>query len=743
MDSFDPFAGSESPAKAAVEAEAAQQQQQQEEEETEEAAPQPEESKAEVVVTAAPVQAAAPPAAPVAAAAPKAAAASAAAAAAPAAAPKGVVTSFASPPKARATRPARRSSTGGYMNATSASSARKDQTESARKQRRASRSASPGPSKRMQSLTKPASPNFGGGRKARGRKAARTSYSSEELELQAMETARMESEAQRKKRAQYHRHSASASRGSNGSSVAAAATTLTKPAELSERLRATESSKSRKRSAPSPLKAANFGMQLRSAKSALAVPRMGNLVLTKPESPKFAKRGTASSNAPKAKVTSTAELLAKFSSTTAVPHRFHSKPANNNVGTPQKASKPLTLTRPVAPVLHGAKKPKHTSSMLSTEQREIAELDKFEQFKARPVNKAVMDSAGDLGVPKVPKRALTKPQEFKFHANKKRAAADTTTTSAADAQMPVFKARKFDPKGPIFKVQAQATALTQPQSPNFATKRRAAARPAPEAAPEATAPVFKARPMPSPSAAAPLRSVEPRSLTEPAPFNMPGDRLRAEKVARTQMAADLVVEEERKAKQFKARPAKVLEATPFVAAASAKPLCEFQEFALASVGLHDMDVARREEELKQEQERMRGEAAFHAKPVPSTHSHPMAVQPSEKELTIVEDVVMHSSQQAAARAAFEAENTERMAALEQKKRTDLEAKLVAENAEVKELRKAMSFKAKPITVPRSPLRALQQQNELTIPESPAFATKARAAARPAAGENAAPTLMSQ
>jgi len=84
-----------------------------------------------------------------------------------------------------------------------------------------------------------------------------------------METARMESEAQRKKRAQYHRHSASASRGSNGSSVAAAATTLTKPAELSERLRATESSKSHKCSAPSPLKAANFGMQLRSAKSAV------------------------------------------------------------------------------------------------------------------------------------------------------------------------------------------------------------------------------------------------------------------------------------------------------------------------------------------------------------------------------------------------------------------------------------------------------------------------------------------
>jgi len=138
---------------------------------------------------------------------------------------------------------------------------------------------------------------------------------------------------------------------------------------------------------------------------------LSNLVLTKPESPMFAKRGTASSNTPKATVTSTAELLAKFSSTTAVPHRFHSKPANNNVGTPQKASKPLTLTRPVAPVLHGAKKPEHASSMLSTEQREIAELDKFEQFKARPVNKAVMDSTGDLGVPKVPKRALTKPQD--------------------------------------------------------------------------------------------------------------------------------------------------------------------------------------------------------------------------------------------------------------------------------------------------------------------------------------------
>ena len=97
---------------------------------------------------------------------------------------------------------------------------------------------------------------------------------------------------------------------------------------------------------------------------------------------------------------------------------------------------------------------------------------------------------------------------------------------------------------------------------------------------------------------------------------------------------------------------------------------------------------------------------------------------------------------AIARAQFNLENEARLVGLEARKREELAAKLAAEKADVIKLRETMCFKAKPVTVPRSPLRPLQQQQELTIPESPALMTKARASLRPS-GENSKPTLMSQ
>ena len=81
--------------------------------------------------------------------------------------------------------------------------------------------------------------------------------------------------------------------------------------------------------------------------------------------------------------------------------------------------------------------------MLTTEEREIEAMKKIQPFKARPVSAVVMASSGDRGVPKVPKRELTRPKEFTFNTQKqavKRAATERGAESPVTDSAPTFTA---------------------------------------------------------------------------------------------------------------------------------------------------------------------------------------------------------------------------------------------------------------------------------------------------------------
>ena len=54
------------------------------------------------------------------------------------------------------------------------------------------------------------------------------------------------------------------------------------------------------------------------------------------------------------------------------------------------------------------------SRVSSAEEREREDLAELKQFKARPVNQNILHGSGALGVPKVAKKALTKPKVCGF-----------------------------------------------------------------------------------------------------------------------------------------------------------------------------------------------------------------------------------------------------------------------------------------------------------------------------------------
>ena len=105
-----------------------------------------------------------------------------------------------------------------------------------------------------------------------------------------------------------------------------------------------------------------------------------------------------------------------------IPSRFHSVPKNSRPRSNRRrgSSAPSpSLTEPkefhfrtsICSAKRGLPK--------SREERELEYIRKKGNFKARPLNQRVMESAGELGVPKVNKRPTTKAVGFRSHTAKR------------------------------------------------------------------------------------------------------------------------------------------------------------------------------------------------------------------------------------------------------------------------------------------------------------------------------------
>eukprot|EP00743_Colponemidia_sp_Colp-15_P001972 GILK01002145.1.p1 GENE.GILK01002145.1~~GILK01002145.1.p1 ORF type:complete len:714 (-),score=130.71 GILK01002145.1:182-2245(-) len=419
------------------------------------------------------------------------------------------------------------------------------------------------------------------------------------------------------------------------------------------------------------------------------------------------------------------------------PERFRTKPAEH------VDTRPLTLTKPEPFNLSTAGR-ERSHKELSTAEREMQELANVQPFKARPLNPKIMESCGDLGVPKVSKVPLTEPQEFHFAVddrlgNKKRKQSVDEEENTNDSPKG-FKARKLNEKilvEPDF-VPALPHKHTEPLGFDLETDRRGArtARKQ-EDSDDTSNEHFKARPMPD---GAPFQ-VRPshRPLTEPVGFPLKTEERGAGKVQEMLSKLEKEQKHEREARRFKAQPmpdvipmedgSGFIIKPDLVPQPSNRPLTEPVGFNLRSVQRSEAARADWAHKVEAELEaEMHQFSSFKAQPTPQTTHEPFIVKKSTKPLTEVTDFQLNSDRRADVRHEFEARKAEREAEKDAMRRQAVVEKREAELREVAEIRKSMQFRAKPI-LRTKPMDVKPSERVLTEPHSPALQTRKRASSR--------------
>ena len=189
------------------------------------------------------------------------------------------------------------------------------------------------------------------------------------------------------------------------------------------------------------------------------------------------------------------------------------------------------------------------TTVKSTAQREVDEMASMPKFTAQPLNRRVLESAGDLGVPRVQRPAPTKFEEF--HLSQSNLSQSTSRASlgsaASDSDLArkgtTFKARPYNKQLMEGKAcglgQVTPRKATCPKSPG---RGLANARAPPAEPPAEEFVAFRARPMPtfSPSLVSPRpQSADAhRPTTSPRPFSLRGAERRAvDEQARARAAA--------------------------------------------------------------------------------------------------------------------------------------------------------------------------------------------------------------
>ena len=169
------------------------------------------------------------------------------------------------------------------------------------------------------------------------------------------------------------------------------------------------------------------------------------------------------------------------------PGRVRSRPASarETWGAPTfSASKPRTITRSKSFAFESDKRPARPPPK-SSAQLEAEALAAVPKFRAQKVSKRVLESSGDVGVPRVQRPPPTQFAEFNLSgigsmAKRRPSDAGLSSTSvtsvSSEPARPSFKARPM----PTYKasgLKAQTPRrMTRPQSPKFVTSQRAATR---------------------------------------------------------------------------------------------------------------------------------------------------------------------------------------------------------------------------------------------------------------------------
>merc|ERR1719397_927085 len=334
---------------------------------------------------------------------------------------------------------------------------------------------------------------------------------------------------------------------------------------------------------------------------------------------------------PANKFQSQAEIVEKFHSGT--PDRFRSKPKPR----PRSASpgQQLKVTIPQTPQLmtRGRSRPQHVLSQEELEEQELIRI-RANKFTARAAPRAL---SGAVGLPE-------------------------------RRQLPVV----------------------EPQSPAFALRSRMAER-KPRLAPEPE-PEVRARPAPHRGVPV-LLPPHPRKATLPTPFSFESrDKIMME---RKEDKIQQILEEEKKAREFHAKPIMKEEAIKVPARQAPVPT-KAEPFKLTIEERVEERLTKWHASVEKEQEAQRKAALFKATDPKVLSKAPFEPRPSEKPLSEVSNFSLHTDRRAEERTRFEMKLKQKEAEIEGAKRELEKRKKREEEEEVQRLRKEAVPRANPI-----------------------------------------------
>ncbi|XVF66798.1 hypothetical protein PTKIN_Ptkin10aG0066900 [Pterospermum kingtungense] len=331
--------------------------------------------------------------------------------------------------------------------------------------------------------------------------------------------------------------------------------------------------------------------------------------------------------------------------------------ANKNAETSSEASTEVSrqnnqwkphLTEPKTPLLQTslrARPPKVKSSI----ELEQEELEKAPKFKARPLNKKIFESKGELGIFCNAKKQVTIPQEFHF-ATHERIPPPTAVVDLFD-KLSLKSESSHDP----------IPRTTIPNPFHLHTEERGAEKEMKfvteiieKQIEEERARIPKAKPYPYTTDYPVIPpKPEPKQYTKPEPFQLESLVRHEEEMQREMEERQKKEKEEEQRRIFKAQPIIKEDPIPAPEKVRRKPLTQVQEFNLLvdnrAVERAEFDQKIKEKEMMYKRYREESEAARmieeekalkqlrrtlvpHARPVPK-FDHPFCPQKSSKETT--------------------------------------------------------------------------------------------------------------
>ncbi|XP_038981997.1 protein TPX2-like isoform X2 [Phoenix dactylifera] len=322
----------------------------------------------------------------------------------------------------------------------------------------------------------------------------------------------------------------------------------------------------------------------------------------------------------------------------------------------QNQSKPSKLTEPRPPLLETslrARPPKVKSS----EELELEELEKIPKFKARPLNKKILDSRGATGLfSSNPRPQITTPQEFHFATN------DRFGPSATMVEL-------FDK-------------LSLHSESSHRDNREVA------------------------------------GITMPNPFHLKTEERGFEKERQFAMQIFQKQLEEEKARIPKANPYPYTTDYPVIPSKPEPKQCTKPEaFQLESLVRHEEEMQRKLEEKERMQREEAQKRIFKAQRIMRDDPIPLP-EIERRPLTEVQEFVFHSDHRAVQRSEFDKKIKEKEMMYKRMREEYETAKMIEEEKAVKQLRRTMVPHARQLPKFDNPFLPQKSTKETTKPKSP-------------------------